>query len=123
MYESAKSSLIFKIIEDEKSVGDLVSQSLASYFKNVSHDYNKQMVQRVYAVTIDDMSRVAAKYLKDLFDPKKSHTTLVCHPMKAPEVAQAFKTLVTPKKHSRHKHHRSFHNFFVFFVNIDYYFF
>ncbi|XP_043275299.1 uncharacterized protein C05D11.1-like [Venturia canescens] len=92
LYESAKSSLIFKIIEDEKSVGDLVSQSLAFYFKNVSHDYNHQMVQRVYAVTIDDMSRVGAKYLKDLFNPKKCHTTLVCHPMKAPEVAQALKT-------------------------------
>jgi hypothetical protein len=41
LFESAKSSLIFEIIEREKSVGDVVTQSLLSYFKRVDHDYNR----------------------------------------------------------------------------------
>lgn len=40
-WDSAKSSMIFEIIEREKSLGDVVSQSLIFYFKNVDHDYNK----------------------------------------------------------------------------------
>ena len=41
LFESAKSSLIFEIIEREKSIGDVVTQSLLSYFKGVDHDYNR----------------------------------------------------------------------------------
>lgn len=41
LLDSAKSSMIFEIIEREKSIGDVVSQSLLSYFQNVDHDYNK----------------------------------------------------------------------------------
>lgn len=41
LFDSAKSSLIFEIIEREKSIGDVVAQSLLSYFKQVDHDYNR----------------------------------------------------------------------------------
>jgi hypothetical protein len=41
LFESAKSSLIFEIIERETSIGDVVTQSLLSYFKRVDHDYNR----------------------------------------------------------------------------------
>lgn len=90
-FESAKSSLIFEIIEKEQSVGDLVNQSLLLYFKNVPHNYTQQMVRRISAVTIDDMNRIASQYLKPLFDPKECKTTVVCHPSKVPEIADAFK--------------------------------
>lgn len=33
LFDSAKSSIIFEIIEREKSVGDVVNHSLLSYFK------------------------------------------------------------------------------------------
>ncbi|XP_060831851.1 uncharacterized protein C05D11.1-like [Bombus pascuorum] len=93
LFESAKSCLIFEIIGKEQSVGDVVQQSLLSYFKNVPHDYTQQMVQRVSEVTIEDMSRIASQYLKPLFDPKQCKTTIVCHPSKVPEIVDAFKTL------------------------------
>ncbi|XP_076754478.1 uncharacterized protein C05D11.1 [Xylocopa sonorina] len=92
LFESAKSCLIFEIIETEQSVGDLVLQSLLSYFKNVPHDYTQQMVQRVSEVTIEDMGRIASQYLKPLFDPNECRTTVVCHPSKVPEIVDAFKT-------------------------------
>lgn len=43
--ESAKSSLIFEVIEREKSIGDLVIQSLLTTFKEVPKDYNRALVR------------------------------------------------------------------------------
>ncbi|XP_034934378.1 uncharacterized protein C05D11.1-like [Chelonus insularis] len=91
LYDSAKSSLIFEIVKREKSIGDTVSQSILSYFKNVSHDYNRSMVQKIYTVDIKDLNDVANKYIKPLFDPKVGKTSIVCHPSKVSEVAEGFK--------------------------------
>lgn len=41
LFESAKSSLIFEIVHREKCIGDVVAQSLLSYFKGVGHNYNQ----------------------------------------------------------------------------------
>lgn len=41
LLESAKSSLIFEIIDNEKTVGHVVEQSLISYFKGVDYSYNR----------------------------------------------------------------------------------
>lgn len=41
LFESAKSSVIFEVIERERSIGDVVIQSLLSYFKHVPQDYNR----------------------------------------------------------------------------------
>lgn len=41
LLESAKSSLIFEIIENEKTIGHVVEQSLISYFKNVDYSHNR----------------------------------------------------------------------------------
>lgn len=45
LLESAKSSLIFEIIEREKSIGDLVVQSLLGSFKGVGDSYNRNFVK------------------------------------------------------------------------------
>ena len=39
--ETAKSSLTFEIIEEEKTVGDVSEQSLLSYYRDVTQTYNK----------------------------------------------------------------------------------
>ncbi|XP_043257873.1 uncharacterized protein C05D11.1-like [Colletes gigas] len=92
LFESAKSSLIFEIIKKEQSIRDVIRQSWLSYFKNVSHNYTQQMVKRISEVTVEDMGRVASKYLTPLFDPKESRTTIVCHPSKVSDVVDAFKS-------------------------------
>ncbi|KAL2723884.1 uncharacterized protein V1478_008397 [Vespula squamosa] len=91
LFESAKSSLIFEIINKEKTIDDVVKQSLLFYFKKVPHDYNNQMVRRISSVTIEDLNRVAIRYVKPLFYPSETKTTIVCHPSKTSEVAAAFK--------------------------------
>ena len=39
--ESARSSLIFEIIEEEKTVWDTAQESILSYLRGVDHTYNK----------------------------------------------------------------------------------
>lgn len=48
------------------------------------------MVRRISTVTIEDLNRVAIRYVKPLFYPSETKTTIVCHPSKASEVAAAF---------------------------------
>ncbi|XP_001603808.1 uncharacterized protein C05D11.1 [Nasonia vitripennis] len=91
LFESAKSSLIYEIVQGEKSVGDMVVKSLLSYFKQVPHDYNLRMVKNISAVTMKDIERVAPQYLKPLFEPSSCKTTIVCHPSKSSEIVKVFK--------------------------------
>nr|CAD7597482.1 unnamed protein product [Timema genevievae] len=93
LFESARSSLIFEVIEREKNVGDMVTQSLLSYFKAVEHDYNRRLVQLIAGVTVEDLKRVGPQYVARLFDPIHSQTTVVCHPSKVDEIAAGFKEL------------------------------
>lgn len=41
LLDSARSSMIFEIIQRENTIGSLVEQSVISYFRQVDHDYNK----------------------------------------------------------------------------------
>ncbi|KAJ6646667.1 hypothetical protein Bhyg_01880 [Pseudolycoriella hygida] len=87
--ESAKSSLIFEIIEREKSIGDLVVQSLLSSFKKVPKDYNRVLVKKIDTVTVDDLRRVGEKYVSKLFT-SDAKTMITCHPDKASDISAAF---------------------------------
>ncbi|XP_071452193.1 uncharacterized protein C05D11.1-like [Hetaerina americana] len=93
LIESARSSLIFEVIEREKSVRDVVSQSLSSYFKGVGHDYSRYLVSLIPKVTVEDLKRVGKQLVAPLFDPKRSVTTIVCHPSKVEEVVMGFKEM------------------------------
>ena len=88
LLESAKSSLIFELIEKEKSLGDAVQQSLLSTFKGTSADYNRAFLIAVDKVTVADLQRVAPVHLGRLFDTAQARTTLVCGPSKLEEVTK-----------------------------------
>lgn len=90
LMESAKSSLIFEIIEREKTVGDLVQQAMLNSFKGIHKDYNKYLVEQVANIKIEDLRRVGSKYFKTMFDPKYSKIAIVCHPDKVEGIKKQF---------------------------------
>nr|XP_018913326.1 PREDICTED: uncharacterized protein C05D11.1-like [Bemisia tabaci] len=93
LFESAKSSLIFEIIEREKNIGDVILQSLLRNFKKVAMDYNQKLVESIQKVTIEDVKKVGPKYVLALFNSPLTRTALVCNPSKVEETAAALKEL------------------------------
>lgn len=90
LLESARSSLIFEVIEREKTVGDLVQQAMLNSFKGVAIDYNKMLVDQIATVTVDDLRRVGAKYFTTMFKPESSKVVIVCHPDKVESIKTQF---------------------------------
>lgn len=93
LLESAKSSLIFELIEKEKSVGEVVQQSLVSSFKGTDKNYNREFLASVDRVTVEDLVRVGNLYMAKLFEPSLSRTSLVCNPSKMEEIKKGFTEL------------------------------
>ncbi|XP_050697306.1 uncharacterized protein C05D11.1-like isoform X1 [Eriocheir sinensis] len=80
LLESARSSLMFEVIEREAVVTDVAQQSLLSYFRKVPQTYTRELIDRIAKVTLEDVKRVALKYFTPLVHPKTSKTVVVCHP-------------------------------------------
>lgn len=87
---SAKSSLIFEIIDDEKTIGSVISLSLCSYFQGVDIKYNRTLLELVDKVTVDDLNRVGEKYVRPLLNPSRTKTAIVCDLNKAEEIKKEF---------------------------------
>ncbi|CAH1389034.1 unnamed protein product [Nezara viridula] len=93
LFESAKSSLIFEIVHREKCIGDVVGQSLLSYFKNVGHDYNRNLIKQISNVKEADMEKIGSKYIAPLLDMSLVKTTAVCHTSKVYEITNGLNQL------------------------------
>ncbi|XP_073242896.1 uncharacterized protein C05D11.1-like [Porites lutea] len=91
--ESAISSVIFEIIEREKSVSSAASESLLSQFRGVAPDYNRSLLAKVSQVTLADLIRVGRTYVAPLFDPTQSSVAICCHPSKVEEIKEEFKSM------------------------------
>ena len=91
LLESSKSSLVFELIEREKSVAGLSFESMLCYYRQVDIDYNKQLIKQVSKVTFDDLQHVGLTYLLPLFDSNKSKCSICCHPSKVNEIINGFK--------------------------------
>lgn len=91
LLESSRSSLIFELIERERSVAGVAVESLLNYFRGVDMNYSKVFLKRVSQVTIGDLKRVGVLHLQPLFDVSKARTVVCCHPGKVAEVVAGFK--------------------------------
>ncbi|KAK7094598.1 uncharacterized protein C05D11.1-like [Littorina saxatilis] len=91
--ESARSSLIFEIIEEEKTIWDAAQESILCYLRGVEHTHNKDMVKKVAKVTVADLKPVGKKYLAPLFDTTITRCVTCVNPSKVEEVTADFKKL------------------------------
>lgn len=90
LLESAKSSLIFEFIKREKSASGKSMQSLVAYLRNLSIDFNKELIKRVAKVSKEDLRQVGQKYLRPLFEDEERRTVVCCQPSKIEEVSKGF---------------------------------
>ncbi|KAL3282009.1 hypothetical protein HHI36_005212 [Cryptolaemus montrouzieri] len=91
LIEAAKSSLVFEIIDEETTIGHVVSLSVSSYFHGVDYKYNRTLLTSIQNVTVNDLNRVGEKYVAPLFDPKKVRTSVVTDPSKAEEICSGLR--------------------------------
>ncbi|GAB0090020.1 Peptidase_M16 domain-containing protein [Sergentomyia squamirostris] len=95
LLESARSSLIFELIDRERSLGDVVSQCLLSSFKKIPIDYNRVIVGKIGSITEEDLSRVGKKYVENLFS-SRAKIAIVCHPDRSSDIAAGFEQMGHP---------------------------
>lgn len=92
MLESAKSSLIFEFVEQEKSIDTVVLENFQTVCflrgKRIT-DINQANIRRIQSTSIDDMVAVGEKYVRGLFTTD-ARTTIVCHSDKAKQIRDVF---------------------------------
>ncbi|XP_025203253.1 uncharacterized protein C05D11.1-like isoform X2 [Melanaphis sacchari] len=93
LFESAKCSVIFEIAEREKSIGDLITQSVLFHFTNLPPNYNRNLIQKISEVTLEELPLIGNKYVMPLFNPSYTRTAMVCPPSKLDDVANEFKKM------------------------------
>ncbi|KAK9870443.1 hypothetical protein WA026_008009 [Henosepilachna vigintioctopunctata] len=91
LLEAARSSLVFKIIDEETTIGNVVSLSVSSYFQGVDYTYNRILLNLLQGVNVDDLNRVGEKYIAPLFDSKNVKTAVVTDPSRAEEICSGLK--------------------------------
>ena len=93
LLESARSIVMFDLIQKIKTVGDVVSESLVAYCRDPKCDAYKELkelLEKASVVTTTDMERVGKQYLKPLFNPELSRCTVTCNPNKVNEICEEF---------------------------------
>lgn len=98
LLESARSSLIFELVEREKTVGDIVQQSVRCYVTGASGDYNRKLIHRVADVTMDQMRRAFRRHVTALLDKEHCRCSIICHPSKLDELVTGISNLGQPVK-------------------------
>eukprot|EP00092_Neocalanus_flemingeri_P035801 GFUD01038981.1.p1 GENE.GFUD01038981.1~~GFUD01038981.1.p1 ORF type:complete len:1002 (+),score=290.69 GFUD01038981.1:52-3057(+) len=92
LFESAKSSLIFNLIQKHENIGNVVTESLLNSLRGVDRDHDKKFLEKVDQVNIEDLGSVGLEYLAPLFSDN-TRTAVVCSPAQVPEIKKGFNGL------------------------------
>jgi len=92
-FEAAKSSLVFEIIDEEKTVSGAAEQSILYYFRGLPNTHSKELLNLISQVEIDDLEEVGRKYLLPVFDAATSRSSTVCHPTKVEDLQKEFQEM------------------------------
>eukprot|EP01116_Phalansterium_solitarium_P016672 TRINITY_DN3923_c0_g2_i1.p1 TRINITY_DN3923_c0_g2~~TRINITY_DN3923_c0_g2_i1.p1 ORF type:complete len:1064 (+),score=371.04 TRINITY_DN3923_c0_g2_i1:1094-4285(+) len=94
--QSARSSVVFSVISREENAAAAATQSLMNYLRQDTWNGNQQLLERVRAVTEDDLFRVLDVYIRPLFDASKVSTTVTLNPTKVEQTLSEFAGLGRP---------------------------
>lgn len=92
LLESARNSLIYKVVQNEISIGGLVSQGLSFSYRKVPSNYNHMLVEKINRITKQQLNHVGEKYISKLFSTA-ARTAIVCHPDKVKEIMEGFASM------------------------------
>ena len=99
LLDSAKGSLIYNWVEIEETPEGLATASVLSYLRQTDDSfYARKFVKRLSQVTVNDVKRVADKYLPEFFNPKQTHTAIVCGPGEVQSIKKLFVEFDPPFK-------------------------
>ncbi|KIH59804.1 hypothetical protein ANCDUO_09955, partial [Ancylostoma duodenale] len=87
-FEAAKRSLICELMEREETVSGAGKLSIIGQIRGSPADYRKQLCERVWNASADDMIRLGGPRVANLFE--KYARAITVHPSKIPEIKSAF---------------------------------
>ncbi|CAH0603275.1 unnamed protein product [Chrysodeixis includens] len=93
LFASAKSTVLFEVVENEKCPADVVKRSLMNYLCRVDSTYCSDLVAAISEVTPEQAHEAASRWLPSLFDTERGKLALVCHPTKVNDMYSAFEKL------------------------------
>ncbi|XP_050536252.1 uncharacterized protein C05D11.1-like [Daktulosphaira vitifoliae] len=93
LFESAKSSAIYSIVNREDTIIASTIQSILFYFQNLKQTYNQDLIKKISLVKLDDLPEIGRKYVMPLFNPKSTITAMVCPSTKVEEIANEFEKI------------------------------
>lgn len=91
-YEGSVSGTVFEIVSREENIQHAAFQSFLNYYRQVGPNGNKNLLNQLSQVTLDDLIQVLNKYFKPLFDIKKSNVAIASNPSKVQEMVESFST-------------------------------
>ncbi|CAG0915932.1 unnamed protein product [Notodromas monacha] len=91
LFESAKSSLIYDLVERESSISSVVTQSLLAAFQSRAVDFFRNFLTDVNEVKLESMIAAGKSHMLALFDPEKSRCAIVCNPDKVSHIVGTFR--------------------------------
>jgi len=89
--DSAKSGVLFSVISKEETIESAALQSFIRYLKGLGPNGNKELLRKIQSVTKEDVLRVIEQYLRPLFNPVTSNTSITCNTTKTKEIIATFK--------------------------------
>uniref|UniRef100_A0A0M3IJ63 Peptidase_M16_C domain-containing protein n=1 Tax=Ascaris lumbricoides TaxID=6252 RepID=A0A0M3IJ63_ASCLU len=95
-FEAAKRSLVCEIMEAEDTVKRAATQAVLAHFRQIPPNftrldfYLRELCARIWDASVDEVLKVGAPHLKDLFDESKCTRAVVVHPSKVKEIQEHF---------------------------------
>ncbi|XP_050536250.1 uncharacterized protein C05D11.1-like isoform X2 [Daktulosphaira vitifoliae] len=76
LFESAKSSAIFDIVNRQNTIVVSNMDSIMFYFRNLTQTYNQDLVKKISLVKLEDLPEIGRKYVMPLFNPQSTLTAM-----------------------------------------------